>query len=316
MRVLFWGTSLFGIPSLRALIGEGFDLAGVVTQPDRPVGRSRSTLVPPAVKEVALAEKLPVFQPEKLRDSEFCTAIRALEPDISVVISYGKILSQEIIDIPRRGTVNVHASLLPKLRGASPIQTAIREGFIETGVTVMRMVARLDAGPIIFQARTPIAEDETAGELELRLSELGALALVETLTLLELGKAAERPQDETAATFTTLIDRGMTRVNWLDEAGTIARFIRAYDPRPGAYSSLNGKDVKMFGAAATDDTGTNGGPSRKVGEVLSIDGSGMLIACGDGAVRVSDVQPSGKRRTSVQDWARGHGVRVGDRFGD
>src|SRR5918911_2556528 len=238
MRVLFWGTSSFATPSLRALLGEGFEIVGVVTQPDRPVGRSRSAVEASPVKRCAVAEGLLVLQPEKPRGEEFMRAIRELAPDVSVVVSYGHILTREVIELPPLGTVNVHASLLPKLRGASPIQAAVREGLIETGVTIMRMVPALDAGPIILQARTPIAEDETYGELHLRLSELGALALIEALTLIEMGSARERPQDDAAATYAPKITRDMTRIRWQEGCGVVGRQIRAYDPKPGAFSTL------------------------------------------------------------------------------
>lgn len=313
MRVLFWGTSEFAAPSLRALVGEGFEVVAVITQPDRPVGRSRSILKPPAVKEVALAEEIPVHQPEKPRGAEFMELLRSLEPTLSVVVSYGHILVKDVIDLPPLGTINVHASLLPKLRGAAPIQAAIREGLIETGVTIMRMVPALDAGPIILQARTPIAEDETYGELELRLSELGALALVQALTLLQLGQASEREQDDSAATYAGKIDRDMARIPWEEGCGVVARHIRAYDPRPGAFTDLRGTELKMFGALATEIAGDEGG--TRYGEVLRVDHEGMLVATGDGSVRIAFVQPAGRKRISVQDWARGRGVAVGDRFG-
>jgi methionyl-tRNA formyltransferase len=313
VRVLFWGTSAFAAPSLRAILGEGFDVAAVVTQPDRAVGRSRSTVAPSPVKTVALEESIPVLQPEKPRDAQFLTHLRALEPEISVVASYGHILSQEVIDLPSMGTVNVHASLLPKFRGAAPIQAAIREGLIETGVTIMRMVLALDAGPIVLQARTPISPDETAGELELRLSELGALALIEALTLISLGQQSERPQDESAATYAPKIEREMARVNWGEGCGVVARSIRAYDPRPGAFTVLRGAEVKVFGAVESDEAGDEG--RTKYGTVVSIDKSGMLVACGDGSVRVSHVQPAGKTRQSAAEWHRGRGVQPGDRFG-
>ena len=313
MRVLFWGTSAFAGPSLRALVGEGFDVCAAVTQPDRPQGRSRSTLVPSPVKEIAVAEGLPLLQPEKARGKEFLDEVRALEPELSVVVSYGHILSKEVIDLPERGTVNVHASLLPKLRGAAPIQAAIREGFIETGVTIMRMVPALDAGPIILQARTPIAEDETAGELELRLSELGALALVEALTLLELGEASERDQNEEAATYAPKIEREMARISWEEGCGVVARHIRAYDPKPGAFTTRAGEELKLFGATATEEAGDEGG--RRPGQVLEVDPTGMLVACGDGAVRVIQVQAPGKRRISAVEFARGRGIAIGDVLG-
>ena len=241
MRVLFWGTSAFAGPSLRALLGEGFDVCGVITQPDRARGRSRSTLVASPIKEIAIAESIPVLQPEKPRGREFMDHLRALEPELSVVVSYGHILHKDIIDLPQLGTVNVHGSLLPKLRGAAPIQAAIREGFIETGVTIMRMVPALDAGPIVLQARTPIAEDETAGELELRLSELGALALIEALTLISLGETSERPHNYDLATFAPKIERDMARIAWRKETAsshaTSARTIPSLVRSPSRWRS-------------------------------------------------------------------------------
>ena len=314
MRVLFWGTSAFAGPSLRALVGEGFDVCAVVTQPDRPRGRSRSTPVPSPVKEIAVAEGIPVLQPEKPRGAAFVNELRALEPDLSVVVSYGHILPKDVIQLPPLGTINVHASLLPKLRGAAPIQAAIREGFIETGVTIIRMVPALDAGPILLQARTPIAEDETAGELELRLSELGALALIEALTLITLDEASEREQHDDAATYAPKIERDMARVPWDEGCGVVARHIRAYDPKPGAFTTRGGEELKLFGAVATDEAGDEGG--ARAGQVLEIGQAGMLVACGDGAVRVLQVQAPGKRRISALEFARGRGVAVGDILGD
>src|SRR3982751_3114555 len=201
MRVLFWGTPEFATPALRALIGEGFDVVGVVTQPDRPVGRSRSTLQPSPVKLIAVDEGIPVLQPERPRGEQFFAELAAIDADLSVVVAYGHILPKSVIDLPRRGTLNIHASLLPALRGAAPIQAAIREGLTETGVTIMRMVKALDAGPIILQARTPVPNDETYGELQLRLAEMGAMALIEAMALIDLGRATETPQDESLATY-------------------------------------------------------------------------------------------------------------------
>jgi methionyl-tRNA formyltransferase len=313
VRTLFWGTSSFAVPSLRALLGEGFDVVGVVTQPDRAAGRSRSTLVPSPVKEVAVEEALSLFQPEKPRGDDFLNALRALEPEVSIVASYGHILKQDVIDLPAQGTLNVHASLLPKFRGAAPIQAAIRDGMLETGVTIMRMVLSLDAGPIVLQARTPVERDETAGELELRLSELGALALIESLTLLQVGQATERPQDDTAATYAPKIEREMARVNWQEGCGVVARTIRAYDPKPGAFTAHRGAEVKLFGATETDEAGDS--RDAPYGTVLAVGDAGMLVTCGDGAVRVHQVQPSGGKRVTAAEWFRGRGVRAGDRFG-
>ena len=311
MRVLFWGTPEFATPPLRALLGEGFDVVGVVTQPDKPVGRSRSTLQAPPVKVVALEEGITVLQPAKPRGDDFVQRIRELQPDISVVVAYGHILPRDVIDLPARGTLNIHASLLPELRGAAPIQAAIRDGLAWTGVSIMRMVERLDAGPVILQLGTTVTEDETYGELALTLSELGAAALVESLALMELGKAAEVQQVEAQATYAHKIDRDATRVDWTRDARTVSRVVRAYDPKPGAFATLDGKDVKLFGARLVADTSKS-----KPGEVLAIDGDGLVVACGreDGAVRLLQVQPAGKKRMSPDEWLRGRGIKVGDRF--
>lgn len=309
MRVLFWGTPEFATPALRALFGEGFEVVGVVTQPDRPVGRSRSTLQPSPVKLIAVDESIPVLQPERPRGEEFLGQLARLEPDLSVVVAYGHILPKSVIDLPRRGTVNIHASLLPALRGAAPIQAAIRGGLDETGVTIMRMVPPLDAGPVILQARTPVLEDETYGELSLRLSELGALTLIEALSLIELGDAAERPQDERFATYASKIDRASTWIDWNSSAQTVCRLVRSLDPKPGALTTLRGTVVKLFGARIAAS-----GASGLAGQVQSIDDEGMIVGCGEGATRITVVQPSGKRRLTPNDWARGRGVAVGDRF--
>lgn len=309
MRVLFWGTPDFAAPPLRALIGEGFDVVGVVTQPDRAVGRSRSKLEPPPVKQIALEESIPVLQPEKPRGAEFVAEIKALEPDISVVVAYGHILPDDVIALPPRGTINIHASLLPKLRGAAPIQAAIREGHAETGITIMRMVKALDAGPTLLQSRTLIPDDETYGELRLRLAELGALSLIEALALIDLGLAVETPQTDAEATYAHKVDRAMTRVDWNADARTVSRIIRAYDPRPGAFSQAPGGEVKLFGARVpvvdrNDEPGT----------VMAIDGDGMTVACARGSVQISSVHPAGKRRVAPEEWARGRGISVGERL--
>ena len=308
MRVLFWGTPDFATPALRALIGEGFDVVGVVTQPDRPVGRSRSTLEAPPVKEIAQRENLPVLQPDRPRGDAFAATIAALEPDISVVVAYGHILPPEIINLPPLGTLNIHASLLPALRGAAPIQAAIRDGLTETGVSIMRMVPALDAGPVLTRQITPIFEDETAGELSLRLSEMGAAALFEALALLELGAAREEPQDESKATYAAKITREMAHVDWTQSAESVSRVIRAYDPRPAAFSSIGDTEVKLFGARATANG--RGAP----GEVLAVGGDGLQVACGSGSAWIGMVQPAGKRRMTAADWQRGRGVAVGQHF--
>ncbi|HKO14993.1 MAG TPA: methionyl-tRNA formyltransferase [Gemmatimonadaceae bacterium] len=309
MRVLFWGTPEFATPALRALLGEGFDVVAVVTQPDRAVGRSRSTLQPSPVKRIAIAEDIPVLQPERPRGDAFLAAVAALAPDLSVVVAYGQILPAAVIDLPARGTINIHASLLPSLRGAAPIQAAIRDGHEETGITIMRLVPRLDAGPIILQARTAILDDETYGELSLRLSEQGALLLIEAVSLIALGHAPEAEQDEAAATYAPKIEREMARVDWTADARSVGRVIRAYDPRPGAFSQLRGGAVKLFGARAAPRT-----ERAHPGEVIGVGTEGLIVACGRGAVSIRTMQPAGRRRLTADEWARGRGVAVGDRF--
>ena len=308
MRVLFWGTPEFAAPPLRALIGEGFEVVGVVTQPDKPQGRAR-TIIPPPVKQIAAEEEIPVFQPKNARDPDLFEKLRSLNPDISIVVAYGHILPQRIIDLPPMGTLNIHASLLPALRGAGPIQAAIREGLTETGVSVMRVVPALDAGPVLLQASMPIYDDEAYGELQNRLSELGALTLIEALTLLSLGKATEKIQDESRASYAPKVTRESSRINWRDTALEISRLIRASDPKPGAFTKTPKGDVKLFEPKVMD--GIKGEP----GEVLKATGE-LVIACGVDGLRINEVQPAGKTRMSAHEWARGRGTSVGDRYGE
>ena len=317
MRIVFFGTPEFATPPLLALIGEGHDVVAVVTQPDKPRGRSRSQLDPSPVKIVALAESIPVLQPERPRGPEFGAALRALEPDVSVVVAYGNILPREIIDLPTLGTLNIHASLLPRHRGAAPIQAAIRDGDAETGVTIMQMVPALDAGPVILALRTPIEADETSGELQLRLAELGAEAIVEALVLLGLGKAVPVPQDEALATRAPKIARDDARLAFTAPSERVTRLVRAYDPKPGAWTVLNGLEVRCFGARAVEaprSGAATGARAPAAGEVIEAGEQGLVVACGVGAVRIAEVHPAGQKRLSAAQWARGRGVRVGDRF--
>jgi len=307
VRVAFWGTPEFAAPALRALVGEGFEVVGVVTQPDKPQGRLRE-IIPSPVKQIAIDEEIPLFQPKNARDPGLFEKLSGVNPDISVVVAYGHILPQKIIDLPKLGTLNIHASLLPALRGAAPIQAAIRQGLTQTGVTVMRVVSALDAGPILLQADTPIFEDETYGELQVRLSELGALTLVEAMTLVSLGKAKEKPQDDSRATYASKVTRESSRINWMDSALEVSRLIRSSDPKPGAFTTTPKGDVKLFGPKVMD------GIKGKPGEVLKTTGE-LVIACGLDALRISGVQPEGKSRMLAHEWTRGRGTAVGDRYG-
>lgn len=318
MRILFWGTPDFAVPPLRALLGEGHDVVGVVTQPDKPRGRSRTQLDPSPVKVVALEEGLPVLQPEKPRGEEFEAAMRSLEPDVSVVVAYGRILPKSVIDLPPHGTLNIHASLLPALRGAAPIQASILEGMTETGITIMQMVPALDAGDMLHVVRTPIGVDMTYGELHDQLAEMGALAIVQALALIEAGVSRPVPQDHDASTYAPKIDRAMARLDFSQSAVQVARVVRAFDPRPGAFAPLNGVEVKCFGVrlvgdgddAALDEPTRSSPP----GTIRSIGDDGVLVRCGEGAVRFLDVQPSGKPRMTAAAWGRGRGASVGDQF--
>ncbi len=308
MRVLFFGTPEFAVPSLMALVGEGFDVAAVVTRPDVATGRHRSRVDAPPVKQAALAEELQVLQPATPTDPAFMAEVRALAPppDVSVVVAYGHILKPDLLDLPRLGSVNVHASLLPLLRGAAPIQRAILEGHKETGISIMRMEAGLDTGPVLHQVKTPIAPDETGGELTARLAEMGALALIEALTLVEETGLTAEPQDESRATWAPKLTRDDERLDWLRPCEEVARKIRALDPAPGAWTDCRGAPLKLFGARPAPGEGV---PGLVIG-MRDI----LRVACGTGAVDVADVQPGGKARMSSRAFANGRGILEGDRL--
>ena len=306
MRVIFFGTPEFAVPSLEALLGEGFDVAAVVTRPDKPQGRSRSTLVPSPVKSAALEEDLPVLQPERPSTPEFFEEIRRFAPDVGVVVAYGHLLKPELLGIPRRGMVNVHPSLLPELRGAAPIEWAILRGLETTGVTIMQMTAGLDSGPILLQLPHAIAKDLTGGELSVHLAELGAQALIEALALMEQGLIQVAPQDDARATYAPKITREAAHVRWDTNPEMVTRTILALDPRPGAWAMLGGLEVKVFRARRREGSGAPG-------TVLETD-DGLIVATAGGAVEIAEVQPSGKARMTAAEWVRGRGVSVGQQF--
>jgi methionyl-tRNA formyltransferase len=306
MRILFFGTPSFAVASLQALVNDRFTIASVVTQPDKPQGRSRSVLVPPPVKVAAQSHGIPVLQPIRPMGDVFCTSLRRLEPDLGIVVAYGHILRPEILSLPSKGMINVHASLLPRYRGAAPVQHAILRGETETGISIMQMEAGLDSGPIIHRVSTAIDGNETAGALAARLADIGASALVEALSLISGGLARPQPQDHAKATYAPKIDREMARLVWQRDAATLARQIRAFDPAPGAWATLNGSVVKLFAAREVPGTG-------EPGTVLSA-GDRVIIAAGRGALAVQEVQPAGKARMPVEAWVRGRGIAPGGRF--
>ena len=310
MKVLFWGTPSFALPSLRALGEEGHQIVGVVTQPDRPAGRGRRSR-PSPVKEVARLEGYPVFDPELPRGDAFLEGIAELGADLSVVTAYGHILRREVLDLPPKGSINVHASLLPDLRGAAPVNWAVIRGYEITGVTIMRMVEAMDAGPILHQEAEPILPRERASELYDRLAEVGAGALVIALGLFETGLLEEREQDHESATFAPKLSRADARIDWRDGATPVANWIRGMDSVPGAWSELEGAPVKLFRPEPDQEAAAE----SAAGEVLTADAvQGLTVAAGEGRVSISEVQPAGKKRMSAGDWIRGRGVRAGQRF--
>lgn len=305
MRVVFFGTPEFAVPSLQALIGEGFDVVAAVTQPDKSQGRSRSTVVPPPVKTAAAAEDVPVLQPERPSDPAFVAEIRELAPDVGVVVAYGHILRPALLAVPRRGMINVHPSLLPALRGAAPVEWAILNGLAQTGVTIMQMDEGLDAGPILLQIPHDIDPDLTGGELSEHLSEMGAQALVEALALLETNELRAKPQEHARATYAPKLTRETAHIRWTEPATRIARLIRALDPEPGAWTELDGRVFKLFGARVLDG-GEERGEVGAPGEIRTTEG-GLRITAGAGVLSIDEVQPAGKARMPVADWVRGRG---------
>jgi methionyl-tRNA formyltransferase len=306
MRIVFFGTPEFAVPSLQALLRERYQVVGVVTQPDKPQGRSRSTLVPPPVKEEAERAGIPVLQPVRPLGDVFLAGLRRLEPELGIVVAYGHLLRPAILSVPAQGMINVHASLLPRWRGAAPIQHAILAGDRETGISIMRMEEGLDSGPVLHRIATPLSDGETAGALASRLSELGATALVDALSLLTAGFAKPEPQDPAAMTLAPKIDRDSARLDWQREADALARQVRAFDPAPGAWATLADAPVKLFGAVATNQAG-------EPGRVL-VAGDQLVVGTGRGALEVREVQPAGRNRLTVGDWVRGRGIAAGDRL--
>ena len=309
MRILFWGTPDFAVPSLRALANDGVEIVGVVTQPDRPAGRGRRVKMSP-VKEEALALGHEVLAPIRPQGQEFIERITELRPDLSVVVAYGHILKPEILDLPSLGSVNVHASLLPQLRGAAPVNWAIIRGHEQTGVTVMRMVEAMDAGPIIHQLSEPISDEDSASELMSRLSELGSLALREALGSIKRGDTEEREQLEDAVSYAPKVDRKSARIDWTLSANEVALLIRGMDATPGAWSELAGMPIKFFRPSLVPES-----EFSQPGAVVRADPEqGLVISTSSGGVSVSEVQPAGRQRMNTLDWINGRGVKLGQHF--
>jgi methionyl-tRNA formyltransferase len=317
MSIVFIGTPEFAVPSLRRIVADGHEVAAVITQPDRAVGRHRSRLTPPPVKEAALELGLTVRQPASLRDSEAITELRALNPEVMIVVAYGHILRPQVLDIPPRGVLNVHASILPKYRGASPIAAVILTGDDETGVSIMLMDAGMDTGPVLSQRREAISPHDTTGSLSERLSQLGADLLGETLPRWLAGEIEPQPQDDAAATVTRLIRKGDGAIDWMLPAVDIWRRVRAYNPWPGAFTGLDGEQITIWRAWPLDGDARNApgtivaSPADAPGEAR---GAAFAVQTGDGLLVVLELQRAGRRAVSSPEFARGVPGLIGKRF--
>ena len=293
------GSGAFAIPSFEALFVAGHDVAALVTQPDREKGRGRA-LAPPPVKPVAEARGVKVLQPQRVRDAEAQAALRALAPDVQVVVAYGQLLPRAVIDIPRLGTVNVHASLLPRYRGAAPIAWAIARGETETGVTTMLLDEGLDTGPVLLRHPTPIAPDETAAELAPRLARLGAELLVETLREMQRGALRPEPQDPAQATLAPILRKEDGRIDWRQTAPALACRVRGFNPWPGAFTTWAGSRLGVWRAREAP------GRAAAAGEILGREGDALLVGCGSGTtLALTEVQPEGRKRMSGAAFALG-----------
>ncbi|HXG33618.1 MAG TPA: methionyl-tRNA formyltransferase [Bryobacteraceae bacterium] len=309
MKLVFLGSPAFAVPSLERLAESGHEIAAVITQPDRPKGRGQRLGAPP-VKEAAERLGLPVYQPERIREAQTVALLAALEPRAMVVVGYGQIIPQEVIDLAPLGIINVHASLLPKYRGAAPIQWAIARGETVTGVTTMRIDAGLDTGDILLQRETPIGPEETAIELSERLAVMGAELLIETLRGLEAGTIVPRPQDHTQASYAPLLTKQDGRIDWSRPAQDIYNQIRGFVPWPGAWTMFRGKLLHIWRARRA---GAGGGPPGS----LRREANRLMVVCGDGALlELLEVQIEGKSRISAQDFVHGYRPSAGEQLGE
>ena len=302
MKVVFMGTPDIAATCLKQILADGFQVVAVYTQPDRPKGRGMKMVYSP-VKEVALAEGIPVYQPENFRDEEAVQTLAALQPDVIAVVAYGRILPQKVLDIPKLGCVNIHASLLPQYRGSAPYQWAVLDGLKETGVTAQHMAAKMDAGDIIDVAKTPIGENETAGELLDRLAVLGAELLSRTLTKFQNGTAVGTPQDESRVSFAPMLDKSMCPIDWSKPARKVHDHVRGLHPWPVATAQLAGTNFKIHATRVVEGAGAPG-------QILALTKTGLVVACGEGAVEISQLQAEGGKRMAAPDYFRGHPLEI------
>lgn len=313
MRIVYMGTPDFAVGPLKALCEAGYEIVSVVTQPDRPKGRSGKLVFSP-VKEYAVSRDIEVFQPEKIRTADSVEYLKGLDADIFVVAAFGQILSKEVLDIPRYGCVNIHASLLPLYRGASPIQQALLDGREQTGVTLMQMDVGMDTGDILMQKTIDILNTDTAGTLFDKLMELGSDMIVEAMPLIEEGKLIATPQDERLASKVGKLTKEMGRIDWTLDAAYIDRQIRTMDPWPSAYCTYKGKTIKIWKARPIENTEQESAYGNIPGTVITVSKSSFVVACGDGLLEVAELQPESKKRMSAGDFIRGNHLAVGERM--
>ena len=308
MRIVFMGTPDFAVGSLQALCESGkHEILAVVTQPDRPKGRGNKLLQTP-VKEYALAQGLTVYQPQKVKTLEFVELLHGLQPELIVVAAFGQFLSKEILELPKYGCINVHASLLPKYRGAAPIQYAIIKGEKESGVTIMQMDIGMDTGAMLDKVVVPIAENTTMGELHDALREQGAALLLQVIDKIAAGTAVAEPQDNEQATYATLLDRSMEHIDWSKTAQEVHNLIRGFNPAPSTFTKLpNGKSLKIWGSRMTDKNS-----AAAAGTVIETGKHSFFVACGEGVLEITEVQPESKKRMPAQVFLNGRGVQEGD----
>jgi len=308
------GTPAFAVPSLKALLDRGENVVCVVTQPDRPKGRGRKIMMPP-VKELALKASIPVLQPESIRGDEFLAELRQYHPDIIGLTAYGNILPENIINLPPLGTINVHGSLLPKYRGAAPIQWALINGETETGITIMQMDKGVDTGDILLQEKLPIGPEDTAGSLSGKLAELGGKALGAALDLLRLDKLNPTQQNNNLASLAPLLNKEDGLVNWLHSAVQISCQIRGLDPWPTTYTTLSGKRLRLFSPEVADKSLCLGCSISEPGIICTANRDGLLITTGDGCLLIKEIQAEGSRRMSVDAFLSGHTIQSGTLLG-
>lgn len=301
------GTAEFAVPTFKRLLASRREVIGVVTQPDRPSGRGREMRISP-VKQIALDAGITIHQPERVRSEDFVALVKEMSPDAIVVAAFGQIIPKVILDIPRLGSINVHASLLPKYRGAAPVHYALFNGETVTGVTTMLMDPGLDTGPVLLQKEVGILPDDNEGSLEVRLAEVGADLLIETIELLEKGAITPKPQDASLATYAPSVKKEECRIDWNQDSNEIVNRIRGCTPRPGAYTILDDSVLKIWSAEMGE------GESGRPGEVIELRQDGILVRAGRGAVRLAEVQPENRKRMTAGDFARGYGITVGTKL--